>query len=243
MLLSLFQSLPIIQTLNFIMKKILLSSLAVFIVFLSHAQQGPQTQQAQIKKGTVFIGGSIGLNKQSPSSDYPNDFQKNTNIIFSPSVGWAIKDNLVFGVMLGVGYQKYSLVPPDSNYSKTQTYSAGVFLRKYKYLGSGFSLFGQGNFFFNYAKTTNYSGSLNNQTNSSYTVGLGFNPGVAYRINTHWQIETIFPNLGYVNYGHAKQSNVLLTPSLEQHSSANTLNIGSSLSGIYQFSVGVQYVI
>ena len=27
-------------------------------------------------------------------------------------------------------------------------------------------------------------------------------PELAYRINSHWQIETILPNLGFVNYTH-----------------------------------------
>jgi len=226
------------------MKKILLSSLAVFIVLLSHAQQSQQAQQSQIKKGTVFIGGSIGFSKQTPSNDNPNNYyQKVTNVNLFPSIGWAIKDNLVFGVMLGYGYQKSSQSPVDTLYSKNQTYSAGVFLRKYKYLGSGFSLFGQGNLFYTYGKTSNYNGSQFYQTYSSYNVGLNFNPGVAYRINSHWQIETIFPNLGYINYGHQRLSNGLLPPSSDLPSASNTFNIGSSLSGIYQFSVGVQYII
>jgi hypothetical protein len=223
------------------MKKILLSSLAVFIVFLSHAQQTQQTQQSQIKKGTVFIGGSVGFSKQSGSGN-STYAQKATNVNFSPSVGWAIKDNLVFGVMLGYGYQKNGSAEVDTSYNKVQTYSAGVFLRKYKYLGSGFSLFGQGNLFFNYSKTTNNTGYPYNQTYSSYVVGLGFNPGVAYRVNSHWQIESILPNLGYINYSHDKQSVILQSPP-DQHYSTNSFNIGSSLSGIYQFSVGVQYII
>jgi|GEM_PF-417532 len=234
------------------MKKILLSSLAVFIVLLSHAQQSQQdpqpqqsqqSQQSQIKKGTVFIGGSIGFTRQTPSGDPGSYYQKATNINFSPSVGWAIKDNLVFGVMLGYGYQKYTNVPADTVYSKAQTYSAGVFLRKYKYLGSGFSLFAQGNLYFNYSKTDNHNGLQNYQLNSTSIVGLGFNPGVAYRINPHWQIETIFPNLGYINYSNYKQTYPQLPPSPDAHSSTKTFNIGSSLSGIYQFSVGVQYII
>lgn len=223
------------------MKKILLSSLTVFIVFLSHAQQ---SQQTQIKKGTVFIGGSIGFSKQSPSNDNPNNYyQKSTNVNLFPSIGWAIKDNLVFGVTLGYGYQKNSQAPVDTLYNKNQTYSAGVFLRKYKYLGSGFSLFGQSNLFYTYGKTTNYDGSQFYQTYSSYLFGLNFNPGVAYRINAHWQIETSLPNLGYINYGHQRLSNGLLPPSSDQPSASNTFSIGSSLSGIYQFSVGVQYII
>lgn len=226
------------------MKKILLSSLAVFIVFLSQAQQSQQAPQSQIKKGTVFIGGSTSFSKQSPSNNDPNNYyQKSTYINFFPTIGWAIKDNLVFGVMLGYGYQKTSQAPVDTLYSKNQTYSAGVFLRKYKYLGSGFSLFGQGNLFYTYGKTTNYNGSQYDQTYSSYTFGLNFNPGVAYRINSHWQIETSLPNLGYINYGHQRISNGLLPPTSDQPSASNTFNIGSSLSGIYQFAVGVQYII
>ena len=117
------------------MKKILLSSLAVFIAFLSQAQQSQQTQQTQIKKGTVFIGGNINFSKQSASDNNPYYYPKATNINFSPSIGWAIKDNLVFGVTLGYGYQKSNQVQADSNYNKTNTYNVGVFLRKYKYSG------------------------------------------------------------------------------------------------------------
>jgi hypothetical protein len=218
------------------MKRIFLSSLAVLIVFLS---------QAQIKKGTVFIGGNINFYHQSAKTDdsiylpaYPS-----SSFTFYPSVGWAIKDNLVFGIVLGIGYQKNVISNLSPNYYNQQnTYSGGVFLRKYKVLGSGFSLFGQTNLAFDYGKTMYHADTTQSQETKIYGGSLNFYPGVAYSVNRHWQLETGLPGLVHLSYTHLKVTGE--TPiSQTAHYASNTFNAGTTLSNYFQFSVGLLYII
>ncbi|HTI94343.1 MAG TPA: outer membrane beta-barrel protein [Puia sp.] len=218
------------------MKKILLSSLAVFITLLSHAQ---------IKKGTVFIGGNINFLHQSGKTDDSIYIAANpaTNFSFSPSVGWAIKDNLVFGIDLGYGYQKDSYnYPGPAYYNKLNSYSGGVFLRKYKTLGSGFYLFGQTDLGFTYTKTDHSAGRAAPDQTKTSTVGLSFYPGVAYRLSSHWQLETGLPGLAHITYSHINETNYP-TPASEAHASSNSFNAGTTLGSYFQFSVGILYVI
>lgn len=229
------------------MKKILLSFVAAFVVLLSHAQESHQSQQAEIKKGTVFIGGNIGFSHLSSKSDdslYAPD-NPGTNFNFNPSVGWAIKDNLVFGINLGYSYQKTNYANPGSYY-ELNNYSAGVFLRKYKILGSGFSLFGETDLALNYGRTPSVGGvgigALSQET-KTYGAGLSFYPGVAYRVSRHWQLETGLPGLARISYSHAKETIQLQTPASEVHTTNNSFNASTSLGSYFQFSVGALYVI
>jgi len=219
------------------MKKIFLSALAVFIVFLSHAQ---------IKKGTVFIGGNINFSHQSSKADDSLYIPLNpaTNFSFSPSVGWAIKDNLVFGIDLGYGYQKinYNYASPNY-YDKLNSYSGGIFLRKYATLGSGFYLFGQTDLDFTYTKTSHSQGIPDLQKTKTNTIGLSFYPGVAYRVSSHWQLETGLPGLAHITYSHMNTTTPLPATASEAHASGNTFNAGTTLGSYFQFSVGILYVI
>lgn len=226
------------------MKKLFLSSLAVVIVVISHAQQAERTEQAQIKKGTVFIGGNIGFSNQTAKSSDTLYLAITSGAMFNinPSFGLAIKDNLVFGINLGYGYQKnnyYSSSP--AYYNKLNQYSAGVFLRKYKALGSGFSIFGQASLSYSYSKNT-YSPSDGVQLIKNYGESLSFYPGIAYTFCHHWQLETSLTNLLHVNYNHSNQIYQVPNSSKAQ-TTYDTFNYGSSLGTYFQFSVGVLYVI
>lgn len=217
------------------MKKLFLSSFAVFIVFLS---------QAQIKKGAVFIGGNIGFSNQTGKTSDTVYLPVTSGTMFNvnPSVGWAIKDNLVFGIDLGYGYQKnnyYSSSP--AYYYKNESYSAGVFLRKYKALGSGFSIFGQASLNYSYSKNT-YTPTNGLQLIKNYSENLSIYPGIAYTVCHHWQLETSLTNLVHINFNHSNQIYQVPNSSKAQ-STSDTFNYGSSLGTYFQFSVGVLYVI
>jgi hypothetical protein len=130
-----------VQTKNLSMQTKFL--LALFIICTTIT-----TVQAQIKKGTVILGGQIGFSSQKTKNDpapppnpYPADF-KSTNIMVSPAFGRAIKDNLVIGADIYYSYVKYGSYQPQEQ--KINFYGAGFFVRKYNDLGKGFYLFVQG---------------------------------------------------------------------------------------------------
>ena len=218
------------------MKKFILSSLAVFIVFLS---------QAQIKKGQVLLGGSLGFGHSA--SDYDSSYYqpgtKLTTFNISPSVGWAIKDNLLFGVEATYTHQKSTTQQPTgNNYGDVNSFTGGVFIRKYKYLGSGFSFFAQSSVDLTYGHTKYVSPNPVNQSQNSYGFAIGFYPGVAFALSSRWQLETGFPNVGYINYNHSKYTTET-SGGQDQHYTNNNFNVGSSLSNTYQLIIGLKYII
>jgi hypothetical protein len=218
------------------MKRFILSSLSVLIVFLS---------QAQIKKGQVLLGGSLGFGQSSTTFDssFQQPGNKLTTFNISPSVGWAIKDNLLFGVEAVYTHQRQGTTQTtDDAYTVFNSFTGGVFLRKYKYLGSGFSFFAQSSFDLTYGHTKYFNNSSTHQNQDNIGFGIGFFPGVAFTLSSRWQIETGFPNLGYVNYSHTKYT-VEQPNSPNRHSTTNNFSIGSSLSNTYQLSIGLRYLI
>jgi len=218
------------------MKKFILSSLAVLIVFFS---------RAQIKKGQVVLGGSLGFGHSASTYDssYHQSDTKFTSFNISPSVGWAIKDNLLFGVEATYTHQRSSTEQSTVNtHSDFNSFTGGVFIRKYKYLGSGFSFFAQGNADLTYGHTKYVNTNPGNQNQDSYGFAMGFYPGVAFALSSRWQLETGFPNVGYINYNHSKYT--AETPAgKDQHYSNNSFSVGSSLSNTYQLSIGLKYII
>jgi hypothetical protein len=153
--------------------------LFLFIVYSS--------SQAQYKKGEVLLGGSISFLTQNLSPDDPTMAYalKNTTINFSPSIGWAIRDNLVEGVNLNVSYSnvRQSIVGgiPSNSTQKQQGYGIGYFIEHYNPLGKGFYLFVGGNLNGNYSHFTyvNNSDGSKIEDDKGYSLTVGFNPGVS----------------------------------------------------------------
>jgi hypothetical protein len=197
---------------------------------------------AQIKEGATLLGGNFSAGSSSDKSDGVNRTLKNTNLSFSPSYGRAIRDNLVVGFDLMIGYSSQPLNATDV--SQGNTYGAGFFVRKYKSLGSGFSLFGQTRVGVDYQEyqTVNYTTTGAQHSDQRILgVDLVFTPGIAYAVSRRWQLETSFPNLAYISYSHSSSTNKQAGQP-DFHDKFDSFGVASSL-GLYSFSLGLRYVI
>lgn len=209
--------------------------------------------QAQIKKGAILLGGTLGFGT-SKGSTYDNngnlsDKQSTTDVTLSPSIGKAIKDNLVAGFDLSYeGYKNNQ--GSDGGYGTTTTtrgYGAGMFLRRYIPLGSGFAIFMQTRLggTYNTQKYTSNGGAPYPYTDGKwYSIDLSFYPGVAYAITKRVQLETGFANLVDVNYVHNKNTtasggsnNVIST------TKSNGFGISTSLTSQVGFAVGIKVLL
>src|SRR5450631_3784189 len=167
--------------------------------------------KAQIKQGEILLGGNVGFSRQSSTPGNPGTGYSttNTSISLNPSYGKAIKDNLLIGFDLNYsGSKNYqdlgTLNPGQTSTERVHNYGAGFFVRRYKSLGSGFSLFLQSRL------GVSYERQKNENTNSTdldtdvkqYTVDLGFYPGISFAVSRRVQLETGFQNLAYIQYSH-----------------------------------------
>ena len=72
------------------MKRITLLSVSVLLFVL--------VTNAQITKGSIYLGGSIGASNAKGEVSTSTELGKRKSISISPSVGVAVKDNLIAGV-------------------------------------------------------------------------------------------------------------------------------------------------
>jgi hypothetical protein len=224
------------STLNFFMKKLFLSALALSLAFLS---------QAQITKGTTFIGGGFQINRFNATGGDSSVSYQNPNTSgysIAPSVGWAIKDDLVFGVTVGYGHGKTDYKSSNSPVNISNNYLGSLFLKKYKPLGKGFSLFGQGSLGINWSKTSSNLPPQYSSSQISWGPSLTLLAGLAYRAGRHWQVEATLPGLAAISYSHGSyvqkaQNNP------DQHSKSNSFAVSTVFNNFSQLTFSILYII
>src|SRR5436305_2101488 len=147
---------------------------------------------AQINKGSVFLGGNIGVSQNKPDT-LTNAF---LSYYIDPQVGIAIKENTIIGVILLYGKSDY-----NSNAS-SNNYGGGFFLRKYKQLGKYFYLFGQGQAIFSYYKISQTYGATDYNINKQTSINLNLYPGISYAVTKKFHLEATINNLLTLSYTH-----------------------------------------
>jgi hypothetical protein len=226
------------------MKKLYLSFSLLFIGLLS---------QAQISKGTILLGGDFGFGTSSDKSTtdgttpvIPSTTTKNSQFSLYPSIGKAIKDNLVIGVDLGIGYSSQNSNPSY----KENDYGFGVFMRNYKYLGSRFYFFVETTLGFSYSDYTQDDSTTypNHEDSKSYGISLGLSPGLAFSLSRKWQLEAEFPSVLSAEYYYSKINYLYLPQGVQQsqpdqHQAGSEFSINSSLASNFYPEVGLRYVI
>ena len=200
------------------MRKLLLCTVIVTIATIS--------VNAQIKKGSVFLGGDLSGSYQTSKNTGPNT-QKNGGLTISPVLGVFTRDNFMVGGNLGFGFSNSK---SGTDYtSKGSSYSAGVFVRQYKNLGTGgFYLFFQGELSGSYS-TMKLESSLpaDNSKQTNTTIGVSAYPGVSYAVSKRIHLETGFRNLVSLSYQKGKLET---GDPLTTYSNTSGVSFGSSLS-------------
>lgn len=167
------------------------------------------TAQAQIKKGSLLLGGDFGFTTQKTESiNNSATIGKYNTFYLSPTVGVAVRNNLVVGGSLS--YATQTDKRESINYSNEyHGYGAGVFVRKYKPLGtSGFYVFGQGGLYFNYITTEINESQLFSVVRKTKITGtaLQVTPGISYAVSNRFHLETGFNQLLSLMYVQQKNT-------------------------------------
>lgn len=193
-------------------KELFITALALFYLHI--------ISMAQADKGTTLIGGGIYFNNNqygSSGSGHTGTFRLNAGHAFTPQVIWGVQGGCLF---LKQKNQEGKVISEQSGFS------AGVFNRLYRSLGSGFSLFG--------ASSLGYSSSdLKMPSNSSTrqtAVGLGFTPGLSYKVLDWANIELMLPDILAVGYAKNNTESNGIATKTEEHFSAKTSLSGSPLN-------------
>ncbi|MFC0774636.1 outer membrane beta-barrel protein [Terrimonas alba] len=195
------------------MRKTLLSLIVASLFVL--------TAQAQIKRGSIFLGGDVSGYTYKTEWENAID-QKSKGLNISPVFGKFIKDNLVVGGSLSYSVSNTENDPGTEN--KAHGYGAGVFIRKYKNIGSsGFYLFIQGGLNGGYSKQKTDDPFTTSEIKRT-TIGINANPGISYAVGKKFHLETGFNNLIAASYSHEKG---------ESNSNSNNVDYKSNGFSVY----------
>lgn len=218
------------------MKQRFLLSLVFVFTFIA-------ATQAQIGKGSMWLGGSIGFS-QSKSDFGTNQKMESFNV--SPAVGKAIKENIIAGVRLG--YSKSTSKntnSPESYYnSTTENYGGGIFIRQYVPVVSRLYIFGEATASYAASKQTRdelHSNIKVNTETKGWSTSLGFTPGVSYGVTRKLQLETGFNSLFSMSYGKSKLK-YPNSPSASKQTSEG-FSAGISLENASTFYIGFRLLI
>jgi len=152
--------------------------------------------QAQISKGSILLGGSLGYGNNNTETG-SNEFRTNS-YSFRPSLGFVVKENRVLG---------FNLLYAHSGGNSTSAYNiygGGVFYRLYHPLGKSFYLYGQGE--------VNGSSSKQGDIRQN-SIGLSAFPGIAYAVSKRFHLEISLNNM--LNFGYTSsrtESNLTIGP-------------------------------
>ena len=213
------------------MKKTLLLTAFIAIFSLSAS--------AQIKKGSIYLGGDISANSQKRDFGTSQPDFKNKYANFNISAGSFVKQNLVAGVYGGYGHGEFNnAYPGGSNFrdSKYDSYRFGLFARQYKKLAKDFYFFGE--------LGTGYFGS--NQTDVDMPVnfttkykgdGAEFYlaAGASYRVYKKLYVELSIPRVVNLQYAVKKET------SPGQTIKENQLNLSTNLTSSIFNSLGLGF--
>ncbi|MFL5748299.1 MAG: outer membrane beta-barrel protein, partial [Niastella sp.] len=207
------------------------------------------TTRAQISKGAVWVGGSIGYNQSK------NDFKdaavkdyKNSSFNVSPAIGFVVKDNLVVGFRLNYGHDKSENYGSTSE-SKSNSYGGGIFVRKYIPVISRVYVFGEAGAAYAYSKGDDtrqeyVNGSyVNIKTNSKgFSTNLSVTPGLAVAITKKFQLETSLNSLLGVGYNKSKKTTERPTSSFD-NMTTDQFTAGIFSDGKAQLNIGCRFLL
>lgn len=225
---------------NCFMRKVLFCCFFAAVSFCVHAQ---------IRKGSIFLGGGISFGNQKiemSGSGFGVPSQTTKLTIINPAVGIAIKDNLIIGINLTYSDAKQT-VPSNNNSTLTiKQAGGGLFIRKYFPIAERFYLFGEGGLGYLHQEQEQidaFGSGSNTNSAKGYSINLNLYPGVSYAITKRFFLELGLNNLLAAKYESLTlSSRSTYSPSVT-NGTAKTFSLTSSLSNASEISIGARFIL
>lgn len=199
-----------------------------------------QTGQAQIKKGSVSIGGNLYGGGRKVIG-YDNSTQNRVNYIyFNISGGKAVKNNFVTGISAGYGQE---LLEDLHSFIKTKrkdrSWHAGGFITSYHKLVKDlyfFTTVGAG-YSHGRTRTRDSLGTVISGGHSN-SVSASLSPGISYRVYRRLYLELMTINAVYAEYNVDK-------PALPFENTQKSFSVGTNLTQniLNNMGIGFRFII
>ena len=190
--------------------------------------------QAQISKGSIWLGGNLGF---STSKDEDPDHSNSNSYYIYPSIGVSLRNNNVIG--LEFNFDRYHVV---AKYDTVTIMGKGVglFDRQYWTIIKRFYVFAD--LKANYtAVTQNYNSINSSQHSTGWIVGLSASPGISFSVTKWFFLESGFNDLFYVNY--SKNQNTKTDQSGKSTYESHAASGGVNFDNDSPFVLGVRFIL
>lgn len=169
---------------------------------------------AQIAKGTKYIGGMLGFNSSTSTADQNNAGgkmdQKTTTWNFTPEVGYFVAPNLSVGIGLGFGGSTMTDNSPSNGLYKSLENKGSstmitLYSRKFFNVSESFHLFAgldinYGSSNTDYTRVLNANGNSSTDNTKVSSMGANINGGMLFSLSERWSLVGKWaPGLGFSN--------------------------------------------
>ena len=202
-----------------------------------------QLAQAQVQKGSLFLGGS--LSGGSNSSESASSSNKNSSWSFSPQIGKAIDLNKIIGIQIFIGgntdESSIGAVPLNKNVSTA--YGLGVFYRQYYPLAVKWAMFANAGIDGRYGTGETKSNGIKTGENNSWALAAAITPGISYKAGKSIWLEAALNNLLGINYSSNKLNTINENGQVIATAKQNNFNTGINISGFNSIAIGLRWII
>lgn len=217
------------------MKKITLAVTAFFLF---------QMANAQVEKGSIFTGGSIGI---SSSTNENSTSDKNTGISWNiaPQIGKAIQQNKVLGVELLAGGVTNKSTNSLGNVSRNagNQYGIGMFYRQYFPIYKKWMFYGQSNAGVTFSGSTLSNSGIKLSKMNSLGASIGASLGITLQVSKKLWLEAGLSNLASINYTHQKLQNYSAAGAVTSTGTNNQFYSNFNLNGGSSLAIGFRWII
>ncbi len=213
------------------MKKIVLALSGIVLI---------QLAQAQVAKGSLFIGGSASFSNSKTESG--NSTAKTNMWAALPQVGVAIQQNKVVGIQLHVSGSATERVDLTSKTS-SNGYGAGVFYRQYFPLANKWMLYGQANVLAIFSHSKTVAQGVTTDKGKAWQAEFGITPGISFQAGKKLWLEASLSDLFSVNYTHSKADALNPSGAVINTSTQNNFTASANASGFNSIAVGIRWII
>lgn len=191
---------------------------------------------AQISKGTILLGGGISANNSK--QDVQNDEHSFNGFSINPAIGFTVKENTVIGLRGSYGHTK---TENSTSQQKINSYSLGVFMRKYLSLGKSFYLFGEGGVGYNHSNNTQITDIASKSIFKQNGISANLYPGIAYALNKRIHLEASINNL--ISLSYYKSEGETISMGNSTFTKYHSFSFDSNLSTSVPLSLGFRFVL
>ena len=195
--------------------------------------------KAQIKSNKTLIGTELSYYSYKLTNQ-DSSFQKQKQTAIEFTLGKAIAENKVLGIILGY-FQNFTSVSQnyDTIITNNPPYEFGLFYREYKTLAKDLYFYSEiDGIYIKENDERNYSAAIPENTSKIRYVSLSLRSGIAYQLYKKVQLELSLPNLLNLQYQHTKNINpsnpsanskediLFLSSALNNYSALGNIGVG-----------------